>query len=473
MTNELNRSGLSFWQLVFWAVAVMFPASAFAITGSTAMAYSGPVAPMAFLIGGIMLLAAIVSVYYYSKKVATPGGYYKFVERSVPNKYFSKTVGFLQILYMSSAMPFTSILGGWLLWSALMALFNISLPLYVVILASLIGPVLYLVVGYRSVSVGGNLAIIISMFEIAIFGAISIALIAISPNNNISYFNIGNSWGGLSGFFTAVVVGGFMSYSGYGGIVMFGEETKTPFRTIKNAIVAAAVIIIGIEILEVYSVVSIAGSSLSTALSYFSPGFYFTEKYLGGGVLLVSFIVIEIAQIMAPVFNGSQTARIFLSLSRDRVLPESLSRVHPKYKSPYVAVLTIFTFTVVLTVLSLIVFVHFYGMNDGTFYAWLLFGTFLSVLWWLYHLIVNQTLAFLYRRLTELKILPHIIVPTISSILFLIGGYYSVLGLAWPISLVYYVIPIWVVFGIIFTYINRKKILTDKPLEIEKASAGK
>ncbi|MEM3828751.1 MAG: APC family permease [Conexivisphaerales archaeon] len=467
MVERLQGNALSFWQLMFYAVAIMFPASAFAITGSTAMLYSGSVAPMAFLVGGLILILAIVAVYYYSKKIATPGGYYKFVERSVSNIYLSKSIGLLQILYNVAIMAFTSILGGWLLWVATTTIYGLSLPLYLIILVSLIGPIIYLVVGYRSISISGNLAIGISMLEIIVFGALSIYFIIISPNNNINYFNIANSSGGLGGFFAAVVVGGFMTYSGYGSIVMFGEESKTPLSTIRKAIVTAAIIIIGIDVLELYSIVSIAGTTLSTGMSYFAPGFYYVKEYLGGVILLFAFIIVEIAQIMAPVFNGNSTARIFLSLSRDGVLPASISKIHPKFKSPYVAVITVFIITAITTILGLIVFVHYLGMSEGTFYAWAFFGTFISIIWWVYHVVTNETLGFLYKHIKQLKIIPHIVLPAISTATFIFAGYYSVLGLSWPLSLVYYVIPIWIILGLIYIYLRRKKIKMD---ELETAN---
>jgi amino acid transporter len=456
--TKLKKDALSFWHLVFYAVVIMFPASAFVITGSTAMVYAGPVAPLAFLIAGAILFLAIIAVYFYTTKVANAGGYYKFVEVSIPNKYLSKSVGLLQILYYISTMWFVSILSGWLFWVSLETMFSISVPIYLVIIISLIGPIAFLFIGYRTITVSGNLAIIVGTTEMIIFGIIAIMLIIKSPYNGVQYFNILNSWNGFSGFFTAVIVGGFLSYSGYGSIVSYGEEAKMPHNTLKKAIVTAALIIILYETFVVYSVVSAAGPTLSTGLQFFAPGFYYTKQYFGIGMVLVAFIVILFDQIMAPVFNGNQAARIMFALSRDKVLPASLSKVHQKFKSPYMAVVTVSIITIIGVIFLILSLVYIYGINDGLFYAWLIPGTILSLIWMIYHIIVNQTLAVLMHRIKEFKIITHLIGPTIASVFLIIAAYYSFIGLSWPVSIVFILIPIWIVGSLIYIYSIRKKV---------------
>jgi len=455
---KLKKDALSFWHLVFYATVIMFPASAFVITGSTAMAYSGSVAPLAFLVAGAILFLAIIAVYYYTTKVANAGGYYKFVESSVHNKYLSKGVGLLQVLYNITTMLFVSILGGWLFWVSLETIFNISVPLYLVIIISLIGPIAFAYIGYRTITVSGNLAIIVGTTEMIIFGIIAIMLIVKSPYNGVQYFNVSNSFNGFAGFFTAVVVGGFLSYSGYGSIVSYGEEAKVPHSTLKKAIVTAALIIILYEVFVVYSVVSAAGPTLSTGLQFFAPGFYYTKQYLGIGMVLVAFIVILFDQVMAPVFNGNQGARTMFALSRDGVLPKSLSKIHPKFKSPYLAVLTMSLITIVGTIFLILLLVYFYGMNDGLFYAWLIPGTILSLIWMIYHIVVNQTLTALMRRIGEFKIITHFVGPTIATVFLIIAAYYSFIGLAWPVSVVFIVVAVWIIGSLIYIYSIRNEV---------------
>ena len=56
---KLKENSIGFWGVVFYAVAVIFSAGAFAVTGVTAMTYGGETAPLTFLIGGITLFFVV------------------------------------------------------------------------------------------------------------------------------------------------------------------------------------------------------------------------------------------------------------------------------------------------------------------------------------------------------------------------------------------------------------------------------
>jgi len=130
---KLKSGSLGFWGLVFYAVSVIFPAGAFAVTGVTAMTYAGATAPLAFLIGGATLFLAIIAIYIFSSKVSNAGGYYKYVEVSVRNKYLSKSVGLYQLFWVIGDMIAASIIVGWFLWTGLVTLTGYSLPLFAVV----------------------------------------------------------------------------------------------------------------------------------------------------------------------------------------------------------------------------------------------------------------------------------------------------------------------------------------------------
>jgi hypothetical protein len=67
--GKLRKNSIGFWGVVFYAVSVIFPAGAFAVTGVTAMTYGGETAPLAFLIGGITLFLAIIAIYFFSQYI--------------------------------------------------------------------------------------------------------------------------------------------------------------------------------------------------------------------------------------------------------------------------------------------------------------------------------------------------------------------------------------------------------------------
>lgn len=461
MSNELRRNSIGFWGVVFYAVSVIFPAGAFAITGVAAMTYAGETAPLAFLIGGITLFLAIIPVYVFSSRISNAGGYYKFVEAATQEKYISKSVGFWHAFWIIGDMIAASIIVGWFTWVGLSSLFGYNLPFYMVIILSFIVPILYLIVGYFGIKFASWTAILIGLIQIVFFTSVALMLILKTHYNGMQYFNVSNSINGLYGFFLAMVVGAFLAYGGYGSVVSLGEEARLSKTSIKKAIIVALVIMVTFDTLVVYGIVAAAGPNLSQAISTSAPGLYEVTFYYGTNLALVAFLLVVIAQIFSPVIFGNSGARTLFSLARDGLLPKSLSKVHEKYKSPHVATLVVFFILIAGILLTLGPLVMLYGESNGSFFAWVIWGTAITIFTLLYHIVVNQTLPLFLRRIREkfdiIKILYAIVAPTIASIIMIIAIYYSLAGLAAPLNIVYIMIPSWIVISLVIIYIRRNK----------------
>lgn len=461
MSNELRRNSIGFWGVVFYAVSVIFPAGAFAITGVAAMTYAGETAPLAFLIGGITLFLAIIPVYVFSSRISNAGGYYKFVEAATQEKYISKSVGFWHAFWIIGDMIAASIIVGWFTWVGLSSLFGYNLPFYMVIILSFIVPILYLIVGYFGIKFASWTAILIGLIQIVFFTSVALMLILKTHYNGMQYFNVSNSINGLYGFFLAMVVGAFLAYGGYGSVVSLGEEARLSKTSIKKAIIVALVIMVTFDTLVVYGIVAAAGPNLSQAISTSAPGLYEVTFYYGTNLALVAFLLVVIAQIFSPVIFGNSGARTLFSLARDGLLPKSLSKVHEKYKSPHIATLVVFFILIAGILLTLGPLVMLYGESNGSFFAWVIWGTAITIFTLLYHIVVNQTLPLFLRRIREkfdiIKILYAIVAPTIASIIMIIAIYYSLAGLAAPLNIVYIMIPSWIIISLVIIYIRRNK----------------
>ena len=454
--GKLKKNSIGFWGVVFYAVSVIFPAGAFAVTGVTAMTYGGETAPLAFLVGGIVLFLAIIAIYVFSQHIDNAGGYYKYVEAGTQKKYLSKSVGFWNAFWVLGDMIAASIVVGWITWLGLSTLLNITIPLYGVVLLSLIVPVLYLIVGYFGIKVASATAITIGLLQLIIFGALAVAFVAKAHYNSLAYFNVGNSLDGLHGFFLAMVVGAFLAYGGYGSVVSLGEEAKLSKQTLKKSIVTALLIMIAFDTFVVYSIVAAAGPNLSVVDGKFAPGLYIAQQFYGLDVAFFAFIFVVLAQVFSPVIFGNSGARTIFSLARDGLLPDSFARVHKKYGSPYIATLWIFVIVVVGVLLTLIPMVYYYGESNGLFDSFAMWGTAITIFTLMYHIVTNNSLAFFVRRAgMKMKILSYVIAPTVGSIIMAIAIYYSLLGLTLPLSLVYILIPVWIIIAVVLTRIRR------------------
>ena len=212
---------------------------------------------------------------------------------------------------------------------------------------------------------------------------------------------------------------------------------------------------------------SISMPSISVVDGQFAPGLYIAQQFYGLDIALFAFIFVVLAQIFSPVIFGNSGARTVFSLARDGLLPQSFAKVHKKYGSPYVATIWIFIIVVIGVFLTLIPMVKYYGESNGLFYSFAMWGTAITIFTLLYHIATNSSLAFFIRR-SQMKIraLAYVVGPAVASIIMAVAIYYSLLGLTLPLSLVYVLIPIWIIISVILIYIKRKSTTVETVAEL-------
>lgn len=345
--------------------------------------------------------------------------------------------------------------------------------MYDVYALSLVVPVLYLLVGYFGIKVTSASAITVGVIQLAVFTVLALFMIVKAPYNSLAYFNVNNSLDGFHGFFLGMVTGAFLAYGGYGSVVSLGEEAKLPKNTLKKAVVTALAIMVAFETLVVYSIVAAAGPNLSNVDQQFAPGLYLVDQMFGVYIALVAFSLVVIAQVFSPVIFGNSGARTLYALTRDGLLPSSFAEVHPKYRSPHRATILVFILVVVGVLSTEVPLVASQGESDGLFYSFALWGTAITIFTLLYHIFTNASLPLFLRRLgAKQNFLITVVGPSIASIITAIAIYYSLLGLTFPISLVYILIPVWIILGLLVILLRRHKTRVEELGELTGVSSG-
>lgn len=131
----------------------------------------------------------------------------------------------------------------------------------------------------------------------------------------------------------------FFAYIGFDAISTTAEECKNPQRDLPRGILYSIIIC---TILYVAIALVITGMVNYSELNVGDPLAYVFEKIQSlhwlSGVIAIS-AVVAMASVML-VFQLGQP-RIWMSMSRDGLLPKAFSKIHPKYKTPSFS--TIFT----------------------------------------------------------------------------------------------------------------------------------
>ena len=467
MANEsLPKGVLGFWGIVFLSVVAIFPGSIYIISSTTALTFAGEAAPLTFVLGTVLMFFNVIAVYIFSTKVVNAGGFYKFVQKGTNNSVISRTIAWDQFIAQMTPVIISSTVFGWLIPVTASTLFNVTLPTFIPFLASILVVIYVFLLSYFGIKLSAIIAMIVGAAQFIFITAAGILIVAHSHYNSLGTFNIANSSGGLSGFFIGMVTGPLTAYIGYSAVVHFSEEAKFSKTTMKKAIITSILIAGVFETFLMYAItVGVPRSGLAALAGTYAPALLVTAKFVGVGFALVVLIVALLGQITSPMTCGNAAERILYSLSRDGILPKSLSKIHPKYGSPSRASTVVLVFALAATLITQIPLVLHYGVLTGFFYAVVIWATILTVTNLIYHVAVNQSLAFLTHRLKELNVLKHIVGPTIGTIFIIIIFYYTFLGIAFPFVLAAPIVVIWILIGLFIAYRRRNVPLTESDID--------
>ena len=132
-----------------------------------------------------------------------------------------------------------------------------------------------------------------------------------------------------------------LSFLGFDGISTLAEEAEGGGQAIGKASIAALLLVGFLFILQTYIAALVWPDY--TSFENLDTAFYDVAFVAGGAKLMwLCSIATGFAWGIAN-FLAAQAAisRIIFSMSRDRALPKGLSKVHPRYQTPYVAQLEI------------------------------------------------------------------------------------------------------------------------------------
>lgn len=187
---------------------------------------------------------------------------------------------------------------------------------------------------YRGIQESRNASNIMVLIKIAVvLLVIFVGAFFVDTSNWDPFFP--NGIGGLLSGISAV----FFAYIGFDAISTTAEECKNPQRDLPRGILYSIIIC---TILYVAIALVITGMVSYSELGVGDPLAYVFEKVQSlkwlGGVIAVS-AVVAMASVML-VFQLGQP-RIWMSMSRDGLLPPAFARIHPKFKTPSFS--TVFT----------------------------------------------------------------------------------------------------------------------------------
>ncbi|MFJ7747958.1 amino acid permease [Peribacillus sp. NPDC097295] len=349
--NQGLKRELGAWDLTMLGIGAIIGTGIFVLTGTGAV-NAGPALSLSFVIAGLACLFAALSYAEFASSVPVSGSTYTYAYATL-GEFTAWIIGWDLILEYLLAVSAVS--AGWSgYFQSFLNGIGIDLPVVLTAAPGSVEGVLtymnlpaYLVVmaitllisrGTKETKRVNNIMVTIKVAVVVLF--IIASVFYVKPENWQPFMPFG-----ISGVFSTAALM-FFAFIGFDAVASAAEETRNPGRNLPRGIIGSLIICV-----VLYMVVSlimtgvVPYSHFGTALDHpVSLVLQVAGQHWIAGIIDVGAFVGMTTVILVMLFGQS---RIMFAMSRDGLMPKSLSKLHNKYKTPY-AVTWMFGFVAAL-----------------------------------------------------------------------------------------------------------------------------
>lgn len=335
--NQNRISGrMGPFELAFFVVAAAGPLLVVAGYAPLAFMLGGIGAPGAQLVASVVLLLFAVGLTRMSLRIKNAGAFYSYIGQGLSKPlgagsatlamtaYSIISIGQLGAVGAFAAGPMNNLLGTeihWVVWS-------------------LIALAIVAFLGHRQISLSAKVLGVALLTEAGVLLLLAFPVLIQGGAEGLDFSSFEPSAvfaGGGTGAMFAIVFGAFI---GFESTAIYSEEARDPEKTIPRA-VYLAVGFLGVFYTFMMWVVYVAfgKSEIVDAATADPVGLVFSamEVYVGHSAVVVMEILLVTSAFASTLAFHNTASRYMFTLSREKMLPSFLSRVHPKHHSPFAA----------------------------------------------------------------------------------------------------------------------------------------
>ena len=198
-----------------------------------------------------------------------------------------------------------------------------------------------LVIGIRESSLINTIMVIVKMGILIFF--IALGIFFIKPVN-FSLPEYGFLPFGWSGVMTGSALI-FFAYIGFDAITTVAEETKNPKKDMPFGIIGAMIITTLFYIIVSVILMGVVPFHELGRADPISYAFKYIDMGWASGIVSIGALIATTSVILVTLLGQT---RIFFSISRDGLLPSAFSKVHKRFKTPYISTIITGIFVAVI-----------------------------------------------------------------------------------------------------------------------------
>jgi amino acid transporter len=452
-------------------IGAMIGAGIFVLTGIAA-GEAGPAALLSFGLNGLVTLLTALAYAELTSVYPKAGGGYAFITKAFPGPAGFASGWMLWFCYIIACALYALGFGSYF-WEFVQRyfppianlIFNLAGHKIPALMMTILVSIVFILVNMRGTALTGSVENIITMAKIIILGifiAYGLKRILQIPSEAAASFTpfLPNGAGGV------VIAMGltFIAFEGYDLIATVAEEIKAPEKTIPRATLISLSVTVFIYLMILLVCIGaiqpesgkswqFMGRYQETAIAKAAENFM---PFIGVALIIFGGLLSTISALNATILASS---RVAFSMSRDKMLPVSLSTIHAQRRTPHIAIAVTGAIVLVMALLFPIQVI----------------GSAASVMFLLTFTLVNLSLIALRRKFPELKggfrvpLYPATPIAAIVLNMFLAIYQFNFDPRAWYIAIA------WIIVGLFIYFMYFEKVTAaDMPqvLEVQQSKSS-
>ncbi|MDR6636981.1 APC family permease [Paenarthrobacter nitroguajacolicus] len=342
---KLRSGTISTRHLVFFVLAAAAPLTVLAGFAPIAYMVGGELAPLGYLIAGLVYLLFSVGFTTMSRYVQNAGAFSAYIRKGLGPTAGSGAALLAYTAYTLGQMGFCAA-AGLFASNALQQFLGLSVHwgISAVVIGLATGTL-----SYFQVNIGARVLSVLLLAEIAILFALAVAVLMQGGPNGFSFTALDPATWDIPKLGSLLVLS-FLVYVGFEQTAVYGEEVKAPRTTVPKATYLAVALLTIIYVFMSWIILMAIGpKNLDQALSGDLSTIVFDVNtgYLGGAMTSIMQLLVVTSFIAGVLALQNAGTRYLFSMARDGLMPTRLARVDARTGSPGQAAVVQTTITVV------------------------------------------------------------------------------------------------------------------------------
>ena len=412
--HRLRQRSLGLPQITASTLANIAPAMSFYFGFNVIVAGAGVGAPLTILLAMLVVLALTNTLAEFSRYRPSTGSFVTFIGMAFGPVAGAAASIVVTVGYCIAASSAVVASGGWA-HSTWLLFVGGDVPWQALSLAATV--VVGLLIA-RGIVLSTLWAAIFFYFEMLLLVAGAIVLLVIH-RHAISWAPLlpSSLSGGLAGVGAGFPLAIYL-FIGWENSAMLAEETIDPRRNVPRALVTGTLAIGALYLLLAYAT-EIAFHGDAAAIGRSQLPFVDAIRVSAAGLLIIAYLAGLTSIFSALIGLTNSQARILFSSSREGLLPVVFGKIHPRHRTPHVAMWSF----ILAALATVVVFGYLYDIDPVTLFGET--GTLGSIPIIVAYLVTNLALPvyMLKRHRGEFRAGKHLIVPLLGSGLMLFPLY--------------------------------------------------